>query len=351
MKSSRANEFTVVACDGSVHTSRHPLELLRWCPAHHLEVFDEINRRLPGAGFQFVLTWRVDDQPYSGRNIVLMLLGDEQGQVPLSADKVLAVFRSGTDKLALPPPPWRSGGIQWLLQLARMGRNMLKRMTRAFRPDCSWNVPSNVFTIPIGTMSPAPDHIIPPTERTYDVTLFATVGRRLSLGPIQIPFQPKTPARNEALNAMRKLANEMPELQMKAGCPDDRRWGERVSPSDYLDVLVKTRIAPCPRGNFAETFRHYEAARAGCVIVSDPLPDEWYFQDHPFVILDRWSQFPETVMKLKSIPDELERLSQASLSWWKNKTCPAAVAKHMAEKLLELRPELVPCVAAMNAST
>ena len=325
------------------------MELLPWCPEHHLEALATLNACLPVSGLRFVITWDVNQQPLAGRDTVLMLLGDEQSQVPLSADKVLAVFRSGTDRLVFPAPPTLAGWRQWGLEMVRFGRNTFKRIKRAVRTDGSWRVPDNVFTLPIGTMSPAPRTLIPFLERSHDVSLFASIGRRCAVGPWEIPLQPKTLARSEALKALRTMQRNLPGVQIKAGCSDDPRWGDGVSPTEYLDVLVNTRIAPCPRGNFAETFRHYEAARAGCVVISDPVPSEWYFNEHPFVILDRWSQLPGIVLELLNDANEMERRSAESVRWWKKRGCPEAVGQFMARKLLELCPELVPCKDALEA--
>ena len=52
--------------------------------------------------------------------------------------------------------------------------------------------------------------------------------------------------------------------------------GTTMSPDDYMKEMANSKICLAPRGTSFETFRHYEAASVGCVVVSYRLPPTWF---------------------------------------------------------------------------
>jgi hypothetical protein len=100
--------------------------------------------------------------------------------------------------------------------------------------------------------------------------------------------------------------------------------------------LNNSKIAISPKGfTRYECFRHYEAARAGCVVITEtnPNPDLWYLKESPFVQLNKWSDLRKCVTSLLEDPEELERLQQRTIKWWENCISEEAVARYMASKL------------------
>jgi hypothetical protein len=105
---------------------------------------------------------------------------------------------------------------------------------------------------------------------------------------------------------------------------------------DYAQILHSSRIVLCPRGFIsAETFRHFEALRAGCVVISEPLPDTYFYRDGPFVVLQDWREAPALVRSLLANPDRLQRLHHESLNWYRTHGSPEATALYMADILKE----------------
>jgi len=107
-----------------------------------------------------------------------------------------------------------------------------------------------------------------------------------------------------------------------------------MTPDKYTSLLYNSKIVLCPVGILSvETLRHYEAMRAGCIIISDPLPDTYYYTGSPIIIMDDWSQLDATVRDLLASPQKMSVLQQQTLAWWENVCSEPAVAKRIAVTL------------------
>jgi hypothetical protein len=115
-------------------------------------------------------------------------------------------------------------------------------------------------------------------------------------------------------------------------------FGKGLPPSEYAAVLADTRIAICPPGFIsAETIRHWEAMRLGCVVITAPLPDNPFYKDSPMIIVKDWSQFHLTIKELTSNPERLTQVHEATVAWWRDICCEKSVATYMA-RVLENHP-------------
>ena len=99
----------------------------------------------------------------------------------------------------------------------------------------------------------------------------------------------------------------------------------------YSDLLAQSCLCVVPRGNSPETFRFFEALRAGCIVVCEALPGHWFYKGAPVITLDRWSDLSRVVPSLVGDPQELERLQLASLRWWRERCSEEAVGRYMAD--------------------
>lgn len=111
-------------------------------------------------------------------------------------------------------------------------------------------------------------------------------------------------------------------------------FGKGLPPEEYAEVLRHTKIALCPAGFHSnETIRHWEAMRLGCVIISEPLPPNRFYQDSPIIEINDWRELRPLLDDLLSEPEELHRIHRATCSWWENICSEKAVAAHMASIL------------------
>lgn len=96
--------------------------------------------------------------------------------------------------------------------------------------------------------------------------------------------------------------------------------------NQYINKLSNSKICLCPRGASVETYRHFESLRHGCVTISTPLPDVWYFKGAPIQIVQQWDELPALLDKLISDQNLLKEISRKSVEYWNNKLSPKAVA-------------------------
>ena len=100
-----------------------------------------------------------------------------------------------------------------------------------------------------------------------------------------------------------------------------------MSPDDYMKEMANSKICLAPRGTSLETFRHYEAASVGCVVVSDRLPHTWFYRNIPFVFVKDWRRVDQILDRLLQDSSNLKRLHEETLKWWNSRLSPAALAE------------------------
>lgn len=104
----------------------------------------------------------------------------------------------------------------------------------------------------------------------------------------------------------------------------------------YSEYLNNSKIVICPPGfHRNETFRHYEALKAGAIPISLPLPDNYFYRGAPFVIIKSWQELNFTVSSLLNNPQKMLELQEKSVYWWKNVCSEKAVAQYMAKIILQ----------------
>ena len=107
--------------------------------------------------------------------------------------------------------------------------------------------------------------------------------------------------------------------------------------ADYWRELCRTRIVLAPPGfRSAETVRHIEAARAGCVVISAPLPQHEFYRDCPFIICKDWRKILPLMMEVAEDVDELTRIGAATRKWYEEHFTPRAWAIRIAAHVRRL---------------
>ena len=109
--------------------------------------------------------------------------------------------------------------------------------------------------------------------------------------------------------------------------------GSVANADTYWPLLMRSRIALCPRGGVAETYRFFDAAAAGCAIISEALPRAWYYDRHPAIIIRNWKQLGGVLERLLQDEDKMLELADRSTQYWNNRVCESAVAEYIARRL------------------
>lgn len=109
---------------------------------------------------------------------------------------------------------------------------------------------------------------------------------------------------------------------------------EGLSPADYAAYLADTKIALSPRGVSHETFRTYEALRAGCAVIAARQLPSWFVDGWPVIEVDDWTGLDRRIEDLLSDTDRLQNLSARGQAWWRERCCPEAVGRYIVQEIV-----------------
>jgi len=115
-------------------------------------------------------------------------------------------------------------------------------------------------------------------------------------------------------------------------------FAQGLQPAEYARFIGNSKIVLTPRGSVsAECFRHYEALKCGCIVVSEPLPANHFFNNSPIIQVKNWREGDRLIKQLLADPARMLALHHASLRWWEEHLAEPAVARYMAARI---RPAL-----------
>ena len=104
-------------------------------------------------------------------------------------------------------------------------------------------------------------------------------------------------------------------------------WSSSLDTQTYSNFMSKSEVAFVLSGQSPETYRLFEAAMAGCIIVHDNLPDIWYYKELPYVPLQ-----PESFIAVHDyIQANKKDLKSHTASWYQRFASPVAVGKKIAQ--------------------
>lgn len=211
--------------------------------------------------------------------------------------------------------------------------------------------PGNIFPLPLGYVNGVTNGSAPASrDREFDVFFSGNLNRnRIGLYRefTVLRFLPawivESGIANPGMrNAIRLICGTNFSKAFERGYISfTRNFGTGLSRGDYAAKLNNARIAFCPRGfHSAETFRHFEAARAGCVVISEPLPDNALYRNAPILQVNSWREGIDLARELLGDPDRLAALQTQTLAWWEEHWSASAVARDI-QDILEDRIESV----------
>jgi hypothetical protein len=108
-----------------------------------------------------------------------------------------------------------------------------------------------------------------------------------------------------------------------------------LPPDEYKKCLLNSKIVFCPKGFIStETFRHLEAMAAGCVVISEKLPETALYKDCPIIQVSNWKEGIIAANKLLSDTVGLDELQKSSIDFWQKNYSDTAIAKYVGTHLL-----------------
>jgi glycosyl transferase family 1 len=273
--------------------------------------------------------WGIDPVlPFIGDDVIVFCLGDELGRKPRYSHDVGLVAKTGgwTRRPFVAPgsvvhvpvaalQELRAQLLRLPSALASMSRTMRRRRRAHFI-----EIPLAPWSFPAGPPTPI-------EARRFDLS-FAGSMTNEGLGRRWILPQ-KTRSRRRLISALAEIKSDRRDVRVEIRIFDSFHDAKLVE--GYEDLMMQTKLTPCPRGGFRETYRLFEAAVSGCVPITEPLPQRHYYEGCPAVQLRSWSRLREVVDHLLADPAELSRLQQAAVDWWWNRCSPKATASLVAE--------------------
>lgn len=246
-----------------------------WCEEQHIiDILEAIEPRFAEMGlaerFVFVVTSVADQLPMAHKERVIVLQTSDEGhEVPAYVGDVFMTFKNY--------PPFGA-------------------------------LPDNLRVFPLGCNKdvaelPAPELF----ERPIDVFF---IGREEFRGEFFA-------ATDHAFGDLRADISKAPEFR------------KGLSPEDYAAKLAQAKIALSPRGVSHETFRTYEALRAGCVVIAQRQIPCWWTSGWPVIEVDDWQGIDDLVRAHLSGTAALQKRADAGRQWWRDHCSPAAVAGYM----------------------
>jgi hypothetical protein len=321
--------FLWLYCDGSpvqIALEDLPPGLPATDVRYFLGILQRLDRLLPGEGLTFVLTWHLDAFHEAMEDAVVIMVGDERYQTPSYQRRVRAIFKTGgvrpnalQETLRLP------ASIAWRA-LLRDARNSVTGIQRRWRYRPPGQPATPIYELPLGYFTLRDIDPPPIDQRPVDVFFAGT------LAVSGWTLRASVAARKQLAAALGEAQAALPQYRIESllAAPTT---GKRLGPEAYTQALASARIALAPRGNLDETFRLFEAAKLGCVIVSEPLPQRWYYQGSPVVSIPKWSALPGVLRGLLNDPATLKELSRRGRQWWDSKLSEEAVANFIAQCL------------------
>lgn len=246
-----------------------------WCEEQHIiDILAAIEPRFVEMGlaerFVFVVTSIADQLPMRHKERVIVLQTSDEGhEVPAYTGEVFMTFKNY--------PPF--GGLPDNL--------------RAFPLGCN----KDVAELPARGMA----------DRPIDVFF---IGRDEFRDEFFV-------ATDQAFGELRADISKAPEFRKGLG------------PEDYAAKLAETKIALSPRGVSHETFRTYEALRAGCVVIAQRQIPCWWTNGWPVIEVDDWQGIDDLVRAELADGTAMQSRAHASRQWWEEKCSPAAIADYM----------------------
>jgi hypothetical protein len=271
-------------------------------------------------GLTFYITRSIDYLPSYGNNVVVICLGDEHSCIPNYTPRVKAVFKTYGCSAFLPRLASGSVILDSLTFLNYL-RIIIKKMPYWFRYYINLNKQfyKNTCILPLGYYQQLAVPFIPFEQRIHDMYFAGSIEQgSYSVFSLKrwLP-SPKTLSRNRLIASLKYIKQEYPAVKLSLKLLGGFQTETLASSTDdYSSVMMNTKIICCPRGTHFETFRVFEAFRFGCIVISEPLPNNWYYKNAPIITITDWSKLPKLITTLLSDRKELQRLHEEALNYW-----------------------------------
>jgi Exostosin family len=296
----------------------------------------------------FYITFdQLDELPSYGKNVVVIMVGDEGCHIPLYFHKVLAIFKPYGIKPFLGSNPFLNPSyINYLslLQFLKIWIDCIPglwnfwlnrlRLGRYYR--------NNLFAIPLGYYKQIELPIKALEARQYDIFFAGSVDNdtyiRGSLKDrlTRLFKPPKNLSREQMISNINSLKSKRPEFNIHLSLTSGFFSTEASDARGYSEQLMNAKICLVPRGTSFETYRFFEAMRYGCVVISEALPSRWFYDKSPAISMENWHQSGPVLEELIENRELMVKKHEEALMWWRDKCSPEATGQYIIQTLHRL---------------
>lgn len=229
-------------------------------------------------------------------------------------------------------------------ELAFVPDEMATQVFAVFKQRLPSNlVRRNIFPFPTGYNKTTKHlEVTPINKRKYNVFFFGQLSSQRielykSLVKLSwIPYLLLTPCKTVLKKIKTNFDSVFPDSFIRFTSGFQQGYG----PEHYASTLYNSKIAICPYGNINyETFRHFEAMRAGCIVITKPMPDVFFFKNAPVIELNNWSELKTVVHDLLQDEALMDSLHKKALEWWHTRCNEQATAAYIASTISALELE------------
>ena len=314
----------------------------------------EMEKHLPGEDLHCYLTWSNESLPEYGPHVVAILVGEEWGMIPRYSRHVLLVARVMSRYPFL--------GVRRLFPITRLKmmlavkhvRNWLRHMRSLWRCEFSPSTwPSRIHEkprivhLPWGSAALVDVPVKGMRERGRNYYFSGGIALGSNFGYRRLLSAPKIEARQSLVRAVAEFEKRHPSLtaDQTLKVHSQQSTGELSDISDYAQRLMDAKVCLAPRGSVADTWRFFEGLKSGCAVITNPLPDEWYYRDAPVIQIDDWKDLESILLPLLSDEARLGEMHIQSLRYWDEVCGEMALGRFLAQSILASAAELAPKAA------
>ena len=103
-----------------------------------------------------------------------------------------------------------------------------------------------------------------------------------------------------------------------------------LSPEEYAAKTSHSKIVLSPKGFYtSECFRLYEAMHAGCIVITEILPQLSFYKDIPVVQVDSWKDVQKLVNNLLADESKLENISDNAVEFYEEHLSVRAISEYV----------------------
>jgi hypothetical protein len=302
----------------------------------------EMERHLGDEDLVCYLTWEPDRLPEYGPHVIAVLVGEEWGMMPRYARHVRLTGRVLGRYPFLGIRNWWP--LNWLkiLLTVKYLRNWMRHLRSVIRmnfPPKNWPAPVHkeprIVHLPWGSagLVERPLKLINERPQNYffsgGISTGADSGLRKRLGT------PKVIVRLQLVEALKRLEEKYPNLSTNTTVAIHASPYDLKDDEAYAQRLMDAKVCLAPRGTTADTWRLFEGLKSGSIVITNPLPDEWYYRDAPVIQVDDWSELEGVMLPLLADETRMQQLQDRALDYWKNVCGDQALGRYLAAAVKE----------------